>query len=149
MVFCNEEGGEEDMGIADVITQLNNYEFQPKKPPSIADMIEQLDETPKHLELSKELVLNYPKIGLKPNEWSFFCLIETLQSDNKEIPNQVELAKMMDMTPRNIQIIISELKAKGLLKTKVIRKENKTIYDFSVLKERAAAISKSINTIHR
>lgn len=96
----------------------------------IKNLIEQLNDSEEAIGFPKSLLKNYIKIGIKPNEWSLYCLIETLQKEGKEIPHQAELAEMLDMSTRNVQVMIADLKNKGLLETKVIKRENRTIYNF-------------------
>ncbi len=92
------------------------------------------------ISVPKLILKNFKEIGIKPNEWSFYCLISYLQADGQEIPSQPELGAMMGLSERQIKNIIADLKSKSLLTVKRAKKGNGPVYDFKPLFQKAVDI---------
>ncbi|WP_336784129.1 hypothetical protein [Paenibacillus illinoisensis] len=95
------------------------------------------------ISVPKLILKNFKEIGIKPNEWSFYCLISYLQADGQEIPSQPELGAMMGLSERQIKNIIADLKNKDMLTVKRARKGSGPVYDFDPLFRKAIDIEYS------
>ncbi|MNV25184.1 hypothetical protein D3C71_1162730 [compost metagenome] len=92
------------------------------------------------IKVPKLILKNFKEIGIKPNEWSFYCLISYLQAEGQEIPSQPELGAMMGLSERQVKNIIADLKNRGLLKVKRAMKGKGPVYDFKPLFQKALDI---------
>jgi len=80
--------------------------------------------------IGKNVIKNLSKIGLKPNEFTLFCLITYFNTDSREMPTQDELGEMIGLSERQIKQIIADLKRKGFL---IVNRKKSITYDFSPL----------------
>jgi hypothetical protein len=73
-------------------------------------------------------------IGMKPNEWTVFTLIESINREGREIPSVKELAVTIGLSERQLHMILTEMRDKNYVE--VIKQGKKNVgYDFSPLKK--------------
>jgi Mn-dependent DtxR family transcriptional regulator len=84
----------------------------------------------------KTIIRNFGRLGIKPNEWSLYCIISYLATERKEMPPQDEIGHMLGLSERQVKQIIADLKKKGLLSVDRTKKARNK-YNFKGLIDKA------------
>jgi len=73
-------------------------------------------------------------IGMKPNEWTVFSLIESINKEGRVMPSVKELGQIIGLSERQLHMILTDMREKNYLE--VIKKGKKNVgYDFSPFKK--------------